>query len=491
MKWRRSGVVVAAAAAVQWLCLSALLGGALGLVLSAAPQRRGPPRSTALPPVPSPPPPAPYAPGPATPVYSVSVSGVVPGWANKSLHKVHVGVVLPHSTFRARHYRHTLVTTLTALAKTKPGLASGILGQTHDIEATVVTVSHKPSPTTILNILCQHFLRRNVSAILLLSNSETYGRETASAEYFMQLADYLRIPVIAWNNAGLERRATRSSLQLQLAPSLAHQTAAVLSVLQRYKWHQFSVVTSQIAGHDEFIQAVRDAVHRVQGTFKLVLLQALVVSPHEPDLGPLVSSETRIVLLYCTREEAKTILGAAAKLRLNGTDYLWLATQSVIGSAMEAPDEFPVGMLGIHFPTDADELLQQLSRALRVFATALDQFVRDAALPAPAAPGGPRGAPAPARHPLLPRLTCEGGAGETRWSGGELFYRYLRASRVEQEGGRAGLEFQADGSLRAAQLQVLNLQPQRKMLSHKQWVEVRNPPTFQQLPVFLECRCPL
>lgn len=65
----------------------------------------------------------------------------------------------------------------------------------------------------ILNILCQHFLRRNVSAILFLSNSETYGRETASAQYFMQLADYLRIPVIAWNagNAGLERVGTITS----------------------------------------------------------------------------------------------------------------------------------------------------------------------------------------------------------------------------------------------------------------------------------------
>jgi hypothetical protein len=31
----------------------------------------------------------------------------------------------------------------------------------------------------------------------------------------------------------------------------------MLSILERYKWHQFSVVTSQIAGHDDFVQAVR------------------------------------------------------------------------------------------------------------------------------------------------------------------------------------------------------------------------------------------
>ena len=58
-----------------------------------------------------------------------------------------VGVVLPHSTFRARHYRSAVVATLSALAKPKQGSHS-LLGQTHDIVATVVTVNHKPSPTS-------------------------------------------------------------------------------------------------------------------------------------------------------------------------------------------------------------------------------------------------------------------------------------------------------------------------------------------------------
>jgi hypothetical protein len=53
-----------------------------------------------------------------------------------------------------------------------------------------------------------------------------------------------------------------------MAPSLEHQTAAMLSILERYKWHQFSVVTSQIAGHDDFIQAVRERVMQVQSHFK-------------------------------------------------------------------------------------------------------------------------------------------------------------------------------------------------------------------------------
>ena len=54
---------------------------------------------------------------------------------------------------------------------------------------------------------------------------------------------------------------SQARLQLQLAPSLEHQVAAMLSILARYNWRQFSVVTSEIAGHDDFVQAVRDGVN--------------------------------------------------------------------------------------------------------------------------------------------------------------------------------------------------------------------------------------
>ena len=38
--------------------------------------------------------------------------------------------------------------------------------------------------------------------------SEHFGRTTAASQYFLQLAEYLGIPVISWNadNSGLERR---------------------------------------------------------------------------------------------------------------------------------------------------------------------------------------------------------------------------------------------------------------------------------------------
>jgi ionotropic glutamate receptor NMDA 2B len=38
----------------------------------------------------------------------------------------------------------------------------------------------------------------------------------------------------------------------------------MLAVLERYDWSQFGIVTSHIAGHDDFVRAVRDEVARQQ-----------------------------------------------------------------------------------------------------------------------------------------------------------------------------------------------------------------------------------
>ncbi|KAI5645388.1 ligated ion channel l-glutamate- and glycine-binding site domain-containing protein [Phthorimaea operculella] len=301
-----------------------------------------------------------------------------------------------------------------------------------------------PSPMSILDSLCKEFLAVNVSAILYLMNHEQYGRSTASAQYFLQLAGYLGIPVIAWNadNSGLEKRASHASLRLQLAPSIEHQTAAMLSILERYKWHQFSVVTSAIAGHDDFIQAVRERVSALQDRFKFTILNAVVVKK-PADLRELVASEARVMLLYATREEAAEILSTAGDLHLTGENFVWIATQSVLAT-MQQPAKFPVGMLGVHFDTSPQSLINEIATAVKVFAYGVESYVSE---------------PENERHPLGTRLSCGAGAGEARWSTGERFYRHLRNVSVESEAGRPSIEFTPDGELRAAELKIMNLRP--------------------------------
>nr|CAD7430675.1 unnamed protein product [Timema monikensis] len=258
-------------------------------------------------------------------------------------------------------------------------------------------------------------------------------------------------------------RASQSSLQLQLAPSLEHQTAAMLSILERYKWHQFSVVTSQIAGHDDFIQAVRDRVLEMTDRFKLAILNVvLVTKPH--DLQELVNSESRVMLLYSTREEAIHILTAARDLfKITGENYVWVVTQSVIEN-LQTPYQFPVGMLAsqansplapmtytmvrawqggvvglsvnmeerntlpemadmhcvhgatggnaltaerVHFDTSSASLLNEITTAIKVYAYGVEDFVTD---------------PQNSNLSLNTQLSCEG-LGDSRWKTGDRFFK--------------------------------------------------------------------
>ncbi|XP_044261867.1 glutamate receptor ionotropic, NMDA 2B isoform X2 [Tribolium madens] len=351
---------------------------------------------------------------------------------------LNVGMVLPSKSFGVREYTK-------AVTSAKYNLQRKLrLFKHHDIKVHIVMKELTPSPTAILKSLCKEFLSVNVSAILYLMNYEKYGRSTASAQYFLQLAGYLGVPVIAWNadNSGLERRASQSSLQLQLAPSLEHQTAAMLSILERYKWHQFSVVTSPIAGHDDFIQAVRERVSAMQDRFKFTILNAVLVSHHR-DLAALVDSEARVMLLYCTNQEAIDILTAAKDFHLTGENYVWVVTQSVIANPLEAPGQFPVGMLGVHFDTSSSSLVNEITTAIKVYAYGVEDFTNDLAN---------------AGRSLNTQLSCEG-EGAARWNTGDRFFRVLRNVSVEGEAGKPNLEFTQDGVLKAAELKIMNLRP--------------------------------
>ena len=94
------------------------------------------------------------------------------------------------------------------------------------------------------------FLANNTAAILYLTDSENYGQDSVASQYFMQLAQYVRLPLISWNadNSAFEM----GSLQLQLAPTLKQQASAMLAILERYSWNTFSIVTGEIAGHSSF-----------------------------------------------------------------------------------------------------------------------------------------------------------------------------------------------------------------------------------------------
>ena len=77
----------------------------------------------------------------------------------------------------------------------------------------------------ITDLLCQH-IRNGSVAILYFTNTEKFGRITAASQYFLQMAGFLGIPVIAWNadNAGLESVITseHSGLECRKNNAILH-----------------------------------------------------------------------------------------------------------------------------------------------------------------------------------------------------------------------------------------------------------------------------
>ena len=103
-----------------------------------------------------------------------------------------------------------------------------------------------------------------------------------------------------------------------------------------------------------YTQVVRELISRgtPEGTKQKTILDTVVVHDPKADLAPVVRTEARVFLLYSTKKEAADILSAAEELGLTGKNYVWIATQSVIGASLTAPDvpaEFPPGMLGRYF----------------------------------------------------------------------------------------------------------------------------------------------
>ena len=163
--------------------------------------------------------------------------------------RVSVAVVLPYSHFKSKKYKKKIKDAAESL-KDLTFESSGF-----ELSPYLEMMQRVPTPTEVLGKICDSFLTNKTSAVFYLTNDENYGRYSVASQYFIQLAQYVQIPIISWNadNSAYEQ-GTAESLQLQLAPTIKHQARAILSLLGRYGWHTFSIVTGEIAGHHTFSQ---------------------------------------------------------------------------------------------------------------------------------------------------------------------------------------------------------------------------------------------
>ena len=94
------------------------------------------------------------------------------------------------------------------------------------------------------------------------------------------------------------------------------------------------------------------------------------------ELATIQRTESRVFLLYCTKKEGQELMRSARELGLTTKEYVWIATQPVIGSDEDAPLDLIPGMLGVHFETKK-ALIDEIETAMTVFAHGLNDLVKD------------------------------------------------------------------------------------------------------------------
>ncbi|KAL8576689.1 hypothetical protein ACOMHN_025164 [Nucella lapillus] len=262
-------------------------------------------------------------------------------------------------------------------------------------------------------------------------------------------------------------------LALQIAPTIQHQARAIFSLLQRYNWTQFTVVTTQVAGYQQFLATLKSMARDTQrkarvtvsghGQKSFSVLQEVLIrewtnTTHvRYQLNKLIGTDSRIIVLHSgSGGECFTVMETAAALGLTGREYQWILTQTAISTSIRAHRSFPVGTLGVTYKHDVETMKQAIRTAVKVWFTALldmarhpDRLARSLTFPQP--------------------RSCNKSDDDLRWKDGGKMYSFLQKIRLARE---PQLRFDNNGTLRQTELFVINCRWHESRSKEKKWQEV-------------------
>ena len=151
----------------------------------------------------------------------------------------------------------------------------------------------------------------------------------------------------------------------------------------------------------------------------------------------------------------------AREFGLTTKEYVWIVTQPVIGSGLEAPQEFVPGMLGVHFETDTRALVNEIETTMAVFAHGLSRLHND------------NDVTMEEKEKMIHcNVSCYSNG--MQWNGGLRLRKYL--SNVFIPSSRSNkpysITFNRDGSLKYVELKIMNLRPPSEAYMANRWEEI-------------------
>ncbi|KAL4223136.1 Glutamate receptor ionotropic [Mactra antiquata] len=291
-----------------------------------------------------------------------------------------------------------------------------------------------PPPSSLTGFFCNETFAKNSSVILSI-NYDTLT--SVASEYVIDVALQLGYPVLSWDPFYTgTAESNEDRLFLQLAPTIQHECEAMILLMERYNWTEFSIVTTQDVGH-EFIQGMERMVKQTsvqQGYLlkpRFINIATVVLDygktegfltdkqeKHVRDkLHLLVKMRSRIILFHSKQEETINIIEVAQSMGLIGSRFAWVLTTSSIGEInldFSPGTILPEGLLAISQNRSVSKIEEAISTAIKLFKEGIADVVKEGY----------------SYDELYPHYSCEEKVNISSWKLGTKIHSVMKSTEI-------------------------------------------------------------
>ncbi|XP_019616779.1 PREDICTED: glutamate receptor ionotropic, NMDA 2A-like [Branchiostoma belcheri] len=239
-------------------------------------------------------------------------------------------------------------------------------------------VLQKHTPLEIVDAVCGRL--HDVDALLLSGGST----DKWAWQFVAMVAGYLHLPVIGLHIAfpTFNANQAQDTTLLQISASLKDQTRALFDVLDSQGWHEFAILKTELPGHTEFISYVQTYLDQ-SDKWKLDSVIKFDVNANHYSTRKvrqlLRAIKAKAVILFCSTTDASWVFNMAESIGILEDNHVWIGFQSISSRVVnfpQAPEEYPLGLILLHFREAQYTIELALQDALSVLHEGLSVYLQ-------------------------------------------------------------------------------------------------------------------
>ncbi|XP_044160460.1 glutamate receptor ionotropic, NMDA 2A [Bufo gargarizans] len=218
-----------------------------------------------------------------------------------------------------------------------------------NFDVNVVTLLvNQTDPKSIITHVCDLMSGTKIHGVV-------FGDDT-DQEAIAQILDFVSaqtfIPILGIHGGSSMIMADKDAMSTfyQFGASITQQAIVMLSIMEEYDWHVFSVITSTFPGYRDFISFLKNTVENSFVDWDMQNVITLDTSYTDAQtLTQLKKIHSSVILLYCSKDESIKIFEEARSIGLMGYGYIWIVPNQVTGNTEVIPFEFPSGLVSVSY----------------------------------------------------------------------------------------------------------------------------------------------